>query len=44
MELIQNQKNLDYLAVSLGFYKIFFLNPEASTSYEIPLDEENLWV
>ena len=29
MELIQNQKNLDYLAVSLGFHKIFFFKSKS---------------
>ncbi|MDI1255446.1 MAG: aminotransferase class I/II-fold pyridoxal phosphate-dependent enzyme [Flavobacterium sp.] len=39
MELMQ-QKNLGYLAVSLGFYKTLFSAPGTSTSSEIPLDEQ----
>jgi len=39
MELMQN-KNLGYLAVSLGFYKTLFSAPGTSTSSEIPLDEQ----
>ena len=39
MELMQN-KNLGYLAVSLGFYKTLFSAPGSSTSSEIPLDEQ----
>lgn len=39
MELMQN-KNLGYLAVSLGFYKTLFSAPGASTSSEIPEDEQ----
>lgn len=38
MELMQ-EKNLGYLAVSLGFYKTLFSAPGSSTSSEIP-DEE----
>lgn len=40
MELMQN-KNLGYLAVSLGFYKTLFSAPGSSTSSEIPEDEQN---
>jgi len=39
MELMQN-KNLGYLAVSLGFYKTLFSAPGTSTSSEISLDEQ----
>ncbi|MFN0728052.1 aminotransferase class I/II-fold pyridoxal phosphate-dependent enzyme [Polaribacter gochangensis] len=39
MELMQ-EKNLGYLAVSLGFYKTLFSAPGTSTSSEIPLDEQ----
>jgi methionine-gamma-lyase len=39
MEMMQN-KNLGYLAVSLGFYKTLFSAPGTSTSSEIPLDEQ----
>lgn len=39
MELMQN-KNLGYLAVSLGFYKTLFSAPGTSTSSEIPLEEQ----
>lgn len=39
MELMQ-QKNLGYLAVSLGFYKTLFSAPGTSTSSEIPLEEQ----
>jgi hypothetical protein len=39
MELMQ-QRNLGYLAVSLGFYKTLFSAPGTSTSSEIPLDEQ----
>ena len=39
MELMQ-EKNLGYLAVSLGFYKTLFSAPGSSTSSEIPLDEQ----
>lgn len=39
MELMQN-KNLGYLAVSLGFYKTLFSAPGTSTSSEIPEDEQ----
>ncbi len=39
MELMQKEK-LGYLAVSLGFYKTLFSAPGASTSSEIPMDEQ----
>ncbi len=39
MEMMQ-QKNLGYLAVSLGFYKTLFSAPGTSTSSEIPLEEQ----
>ena len=39
MELMQ-QRNLGYLAVSLGFYKTLFSVPGTSTSSEIPLEEQ----
>ncbi|MEM6718899.1 MAG: aminotransferase class I/II-fold pyridoxal phosphate-dependent enzyme [Bacteroidota bacterium] len=39
MELMQ-QKNLGYLAVSLGFYKTLFSAPGTSTSSEIPEEEQ----
>ncbi|RZL40331.1 MAG: aminotransferase class I/II-fold pyridoxal phosphate-dependent enzyme [Pedobacter sp.] len=39
MELMQ-QRNLGYLAVSLGFYKTLFSAPGSSTSSEIPMDEQ----
>ncbi|WP_452218740.1 aminotransferase class I/II-fold pyridoxal phosphate-dependent enzyme [Lacinutrix undariae] len=39
MELMQ-EKNLGYLAVSLGFYKTLFSAPGSSTSSEIPLEEQ----
>ncbi len=39
MELMQNA-NIGYLAVSLGFYKTLFSAPGASTSSEIPLEEQ----
>ena len=39
MELMQ-EKNLGYLAVSLGFYKTLFSTPGSSTSSEIPEDEQ----
>jgi len=39
MELMQN-KNLGYLAVSLGFYKTLFSAPSTSTSSEIPIEEQ----
>ncbi|MGB1411411.1 MAG: aminotransferase class I/II-fold pyridoxal phosphate-dependent enzyme, partial [Flavobacteriaceae bacterium] len=39
MELMQ-ERNLGYLAVSLGFYKTLFSAPGSSTSSEIPLDEQ----
>lgn len=38
MELMQ-EKNLGYLAVSLGFYKTLFSAPGSSTSSEIPENE-----
>lgn len=40
MELMQ-KRNLGYLAVSLGFYKTLFSAPSASTSSEIPLEEQS---
>ena len=39
MELMQ-EKNVGYLAVSLGFYKTLFSAPGTSTSSEIPQDEQ----
>ena len=39
MEIMQ-EKNLGYLAVSLGFYKTLFSAPGTSTSSEIPMDEQ----
>lgn len=39
MEMMQ-EKNIGYLAVSLGFYKTLFSAPGTSTSSEIPLDEQ----
>ena len=39
MEEMQN-KNIGYLAVSLGFYKTLFSAPGASTSSEIPQEEQ----
>lgn len=39
MELMQ-ERNIGYLAVSLGFYKTLFSAPGTSTSSEIPLDEQ----
>lgn len=39
MELMQ-QRNIGYLAVSLGFYKTLFSAPGTSTSSEIPLQEQ----
>lgn len=39
MELMQ-QKNVGYLAVSLGFYKTLFSAPGTSTSSEIPMEEQ----
>ena len=39
MELMQ-EKNLGYLAVSLGFYKTLFSAPGTSTSSEIPPEEK----
>ena len=35
------KNNVGYLAVSLGFYKTLFSAPGASTSSEIPEDEQN---
>ena len=40
MEEMQNN-NIGYLAVSLGFYKTLFSAPGASTSSEIPQEEQN---
>ncbi len=40
MELMQN-KNIGYLAVSLGFYKTLFSAPGSSTSSEIPVEEQS---
>jgi methionine-gamma-lyase len=39
MELMQN-RNLGYLAVSLGFYKTLFSAPGSSTSSEIPEEDQ----
>ncbi|MDC7998069.1 aminotransferase class I/II-fold pyridoxal phosphate-dependent enzyme [Gilvibacter sediminis] len=39
MELMQ-ERNLGYLAVSLGFYKTLFSAPGSSTSSEIPAEEQ----
>lgn len=39
MELMQD-RNLGYLAVSLGFYKTLFSAPGTSTSSEIPIEEQ----
>ena len=39
MELMQ-ERNLGYLAVSLGFYKTLFSAPGSSTSSEIPPEEQ----
>ncbi|WP_010231094.1 aminotransferase class I/II-fold pyridoxal phosphate-dependent enzyme [Gillisia marina] len=39
MELMQ-ERNLGYLAVSLGFYKTLFSAPGTSTSSEIPVQEQ----
>lgn len=39
MELMQD-RNIGYLAVSLGFYKTLFTAPGNSTSSEIPLVEQ----
>ncbi|WKW45540.1 aminotransferase class I/II-fold pyridoxal phosphate-dependent enzyme [Myroides sp. JBRI-B21084] len=39
MELMQ-ERNIGYLAVSLGFYKTLFSAPGTSTSSEIPEDEQ----
>lgn len=41
MELMQN-KNLGYLAVSLGFYKTLFSAPGTSTSSEISEEEQKI--
>lgn len=40
MEMMQ-ERNLGYLAVSLGFYKTLFSAPGSSTSSEIPEDEQD---
>ena len=40
MELMQ-ERNLGYLAVSLGFYKTLFSAPGSSTSSEIPEEEQS---
>ncbi|PTM04053.1 MAG: cystathionine beta-lyase, partial [Bacteroidetes bacterium] len=40
MEMMQ-EKNLGYLAVSLGFYKTLFSAPGSSTSSEIPEEERD---
>ena len=40
MEEMQNN-NIGYLAVSLGFYKTLFSAPGASTSSEIPKEEQD---
>ena len=40
MEAMQHA-NIGYLAVSLGFYKTLFSAPGASTSSEIPLEEQD---
>ena len=37
---LMQQKNVGYLAVSLGFYKTLFSTPGSSTSSEIPEDEQ----
>ena len=39
MELMQ-ERNVGYLAVSLGFYKTLFSAPGTSTSSEIPANEQ----
>ena len=39
MELMQ-ERNVGYLAVSLGFYKTLFSAPGTSTSSEIPIEEQ----
>ncbi len=39
MALMQ-ERNLGYLAVSLGFYKTLFSAPGSSTSSEIPEEEQ----
>ncbi|OEK08303.1 cystathionine beta-lyase [Flavivirga aquatica] len=41
MEMMQD-KNLGYLAVSLGFYKTLFSAPGSSTSSEIPEEEQKV--
>jgi len=41
MELMQ-ERNLGYLAVSLGFYKTLFSAPGSSTSSEIPAEEQKM--
>lgn len=40
MELMQD-RNIGYLAVSLGFYKTLFSAPGTSTSSEIPMEEQS---
>ncbi len=40
MELLQ-ERNLGYLAVSLGFYKTLFNAPGKATSSEIPEEEQS---
>jgi len=42
MEMMQN-KNLGYVAVSLGFYKTLFSAPGSSISSEIPEEEQKKW-
>ena len=42
MELMQ-ERNLGYLAVSLGFYKTLFNAPGTATSSEIPIEEQKKW-
>lgn len=39
MEMMQ-ERNIGYLAVSLGFYKTLFSAPGSSTSSEIPMEEQ----
>ena len=41
MEMMQ-ERNLGYLAVSLGFYKTLFSAPGTSTSSEIPQEEQDI--
>jgi len=41
MEMMQ-ERNLGYLAVSLGFYKTLFSAPGTSTSSEIPQEEQDM--